>query len=220
VDSHEVRKVHDITSFLLLARICRGLPGSTEGSRHHILSIACRKMTRPPRKYGRFMISHPFFRVREDAAASHKVEKVQYITSFLLRAGRCRGIPGSSEGLKHHILSSACEKMPWPPRKYGRFMISCHLLISSDVTQVAKSAPWPRVLPGLRPPRSGMGLTYISQCLLRLRNINEHRPLRGGRRPGSTLGRRPGCGLCNYENLGTTQGAIYHVLSFACMKIP
>jgi hypothetical protein len=144
--SQEEEKVQDITYFLLLAGRCRGIPGSTEGSRHHILSIACRKMPWHPRKYGRFETSHPFFCLQEDAAASqeeekvqditsffcvqedavasHEVEKVQDITYFLLRAGRCRGLPGSSEGLKHHILSFACKKMPWPPRKKGRFMIS------------------------------------------------------------------------------------------------
>jgi hypothetical protein len=32
VASKEVEKVHDITSFPLLAIICRGLPGSGEGA--------------------------------------------------------------------------------------------------------------------------------------------------------------------------------------------
>jgi hypothetical protein len=32
VASQEVERVHDITSFLMLAIICRGLPGSGEGA--------------------------------------------------------------------------------------------------------------------------------------------------------------------------------------------
>jgi hypothetical protein len=76
VASQEVQKVHDI----------------------HILSVACGKMPWPPRKWRRCMISHPFFCLQEYAMASHELEKVHDITSFLLLAGRCRGLPGSGEG--------------------------------------------------------------------------------------------------------------------------
>jgi hypothetical protein len=103
VASQEVEKVQDITFFILLAGRCRGLPGSTEGSRYHILYSACGKLTWHPRKYRRFEISHPFCCLREDAVASHKVQKVRDITSFLLLAGRCRGLPQSREGARHHF---------------------------------------------------------------------------------------------------------------------
>jgi hypothetical protein len=124
VASQEEEKVHDVTSFLLLSGRCRGLPENTEGLRYHILSFAYRKMPLPPRKYGMFMISHPFFCVREDDVASQEVRKVQDITSFLLLARRCRGLPVSRAGARYHILSFACKKMPWRTRKYGRCKIS------------------------------------------------------------------------------------------------
>jgi hypothetical protein len=49
-------------------------------------------------KYGRFMISHPFFYLRKVDVTSQEVEKVHDITSLLLLAGRCRGLQGSGEG--------------------------------------------------------------------------------------------------------------------------
>jgi hypothetical protein len=89
------------------------------------------------------------------------------------------------------------------------------LLLSCDVTvglEVAKSAPWPRVLPGLRPPRSGLGLLYIYQCHLRLRLTC----FIICRMPGSTLGRRPGCGLRKPRNYRRSR---HHILSFACTEL-
>jgi hypothetical protein len=52
------------------------------------------------------MISHPFCCLREDAVASYEVDavasqevqKVLDITSFLLLAESCRGLPESTEG--------------------------------------------------------------------------------------------------------------------------
>jgi hypothetical protein len=88
VASHEVQNVQEITSFLLLAERCRGLPGSTEGSRYHILSFACMKMTWPPRKYRMCMISHLVLCLRKVDVASQEVQNVRDITSFLLLAGR------------------------------------------------------------------------------------------------------------------------------------
>jgi hypothetical protein len=91
------------------------------------------EMTWLPRKYRMCKTSHPFFCVREDAVASkevekvhditsffclrevdvasQEVEKVHDITSFFLLAESCRGLPGSGEGARHHILSLACGKM-------------------------------------------------------------------------------------------------------------
>jgi hypothetical protein len=143
VSSYELQKVPDITSFLLLAERWRGiqgntegsrflllaerwrgLPGTTEGSRYHILFIACGKMTWSPRKSRRFQISHPFYCVRKDDVTFQEVQKVHDVTSFLLLAGRWHGLPGSTEDAIYHILSFACEKMTWYPRKYRRFEIS------------------------------------------------------------------------------------------------
>jgi hypothetical protein len=96
--SYEVQKVHDITSFLLLAGRCRDLPGNTEGAKHHNLSVACGKIPRYPRNYRRYMIDiTSFFCLREDVVASQEVHKVQDITSFILLAERCRGLPGTTE---------------------------------------------------------------------------------------------------------------------------
>jgi hypothetical protein len=73
VASQEVQKVRDIIQFILRAGRSCSLLGSTEGAIYHILFIAYWKMTWPPRKYRRFQISHHFFCVDEDAAASHEV---------------------------------------------------------------------------------------------------------------------------------------------------
>jgi hypothetical protein len=79
-DSTELQNVQEITSLLLLAGRLRGLHGTTEGSRHHILSFACGKMTWHPWKY-------PFYCVLEDDVASQELQKVQDITSFLCLRG-------------------------------------------------------------------------------------------------------------------------------------
>jgi hypothetical protein len=86
--SYELQKVQYITTFLLLAGICRGLLGSREGSRDHIISFARGNMPWPPRKYRRCMMSHPSIALREDDVASYELQKVQYITFFLLLAVR------------------------------------------------------------------------------------------------------------------------------------
>jgi hypothetical protein len=86
VASMKLQKVQDITSFLLQARRLRGLPGTTEGARYHILFIASQKMTWHPWKYRRFEISHPFYCVPEGDVASMKLQKVHDITSFSLQA--------------------------------------------------------------------------------------------------------------------------------------
>jgi hypothetical protein len=60
-------------------------------------------MTWPPRKYGRFMISYPFFCVQEDAAASQEEEKVQDITSFF--CVQEDAVASQEEGKVHDITS-------------------------------------------------------------------------------------------------------------------
>jgi hypothetical protein len=117
VVSKVVQKVRDITTFLLLVGRWRDLPWSTEGSRYHILFIACGKMTRHPRNYRRCQISRPFYCLWEDDVASQEVQKVPNITSFLLLAGRWRGLLGTTEGARYHDLFIACGKMTRPPMK-------------------------------------------------------------------------------------------------------
>jgi hypothetical protein len=81
-------------------------------------------MTWPPWNYRRCKISHPFYCKPEDDVASQEVQKVQYITSFLLQARRLHGIIGTTEGSGYHILFIASQKMTWHPWNYRRFEIS------------------------------------------------------------------------------------------------
>jgi hypothetical protein len=114
-----------------------------------------------------------------------------------------------------------CTELTWPLRKYRRCKMSqpfsCMHGDDVDCAMTPKlPSPHPglrpRVLPGLRPPRSGLGLLYIYQCHMRL--ILTCFII--CRMPGSTLGRRPGCGLRKPRNYRRSR---HHILSFACREL-
>jgi hypothetical protein len=62
-------------------------------------------------------------------------------------------------------------ELTWNHRNCRRFETSHPFFCFHVMSPLHSPHPGlrPRVLPGLRPPRSGLGLVYISQCLLRLR---------------------------------------------------
>jgi hypothetical protein len=235
VASYELQKVQHITSFLLCARSWCGLPGSTEsawrwrvllgsteGSKYHILFIACGKMTPPPRKYRRFQISHPFYCMREDDTASQEVQKMQYITSFLLRARRWRDILGSTEGSRYHILSDACEKMTWPHRIYRRIEISSHFFCVQKDDMASQEVQKVRDITSfLSHARRWHGLLGGTECawyhIIFCVHENDAASQEVQKVPDITsflLLAERWCGL-----LGSTEGSRYHILFIACGKM-
>jgi hypothetical protein len=179
-------------------------------------------MTRPPRKYRRCMISHHFFCMHEIDMTSNEVQKVRDITSFLLHAERWPVLLRTTKGSRYHILSFACMKLTWHPRKYRRFQISHPFIACGKMTRPPRKyrrfhISHPFIACGkMTCPHTNYRRFQISRPFYCMRkdDVSSYE-LQKVRDITSFL-----LHACSWRGLlGNTEGSRYHDLFFACKKL-